>query len=164
MSIISPADLEASPLADLHALASALGIDGFRRLRKDDLIDAILARQGATAPPRTRSRSRRSAAAPEAAEAADTGEQAESETDAEPESADERPARSSRSRGGRRRGGAGRSRDADEDSPAGAPRGSREDSEPASDRVAEGVVELLANGSGFLRVNASEASDDDVYI
>ena len=45
MSIISPADLEASPLADLHALASALGIDGFRRLRKEDLIDAILARQ-----------------------------------------------------------------------------------------------------------------------
>ena len=40
MSIISPADLEASPLADLHALASALGIDGYRRLRKDDLVDA----------------------------------------------------------------------------------------------------------------------------
>ena len=50
MSIISPADLEASPLADLHALASALGIDGYRRLRKDDLVDAILARQGAAAP------------------------------------------------------------------------------------------------------------------
>ena len=49
MSIISPADLEASPLADLHALASALGIDGYRRLRKDELADAILERQGAAA-------------------------------------------------------------------------------------------------------------------
>src|ERR1700722_9741800 len=52
MSIISPADLEASPLADLHALASALSIDGYRRLRKSDLVDAILTRQGAAPAPR----------------------------------------------------------------------------------------------------------------
>jgi len=62
MSIISPADLEASPLADLHALASALGIDGFRRLRKEELVEAILARQGAAAPRRSRAGSRRAAA------------------------------------------------------------------------------------------------------
>jgi transcription termination factor Rho len=162
MSIISPADLEASPLADLHALASALGIDGFRRLRKDDLIDAILARQGAAAAPR-RPRSRRSAAAsPETAEAADTADDAPAQEDTSPEPADERPARSSRSRGGRRRGG--RSRDADDATPASAPQASREEREPATDRVAEGVVELLANGSGFLRVSADEVSDDDVYI
>src|SRR5438046_2361193 len=30
--------------------------------------------------------------------------------------------------------------------------------------VAEGVVEVLPNGSGFLRVNPPEPSDDDVYI
>ena len=162
MSIISPADLEASPLADLHALASALGIDGFRRLRKDDLIDAILARQGAAAPRRPRSR-RATAAAPETAEADAAADDAPAEEDASPEPAEERPApRSSRSRGGRRRGG--RSRDGDEESPAGAPQAAREDREPASDRVAEGVVELLANGSGFLRVSADEVSDDDVYI
>ena len=46
MSIISPADLEASPLADLHALASALGIDGFRRLRKEELAEAIRSTSG----------------------------------------------------------------------------------------------------------------------
>ena len=46
MSIITAEDLEASPLADLHALASTLGIDGSRRLRKPDLAAAILARQG----------------------------------------------------------------------------------------------------------------------
>ena len=63
MSIISPADLEASPLADLHALASALTIDGFRRLRKEELIDAILARQGAA--PTKRARRPRAAAAAE---------------------------------------------------------------------------------------------------
>ncbi|HXR13297.1 MAG TPA: Rho termination factor N-terminal domain-containing protein [Solirubrobacteraceae bacterium] len=161
MSIISPADLEASPLADLHALASALGIDGFRRLRKDDLIDAILARQGAAAPRRPRAR-RSAAAAPDTTDTAGVADVAEAEEEegaAGP--ADERPARSSRSR--RRRGG-GRSRDGDEESPVGAPQASREESEAPSERIAEGVVELLANGSGFLRVNADEVSDDDVYI
>ena len=37
MSVLHRAALEASPLADLHAIASELGIDGFRRLRKADL-------------------------------------------------------------------------------------------------------------------------------
>ena len=162
MSIISPADLEASPLADLHALASALGIDGFRRLRKDDLVDAILARQGASVPARARPAARRgrAAAAPEEAEAT-------AEEDAAPrEGSDERPARSSRPR--RRRG---RSREPGEDSgaPADSERDrdrdrSRAEPEPVAERVAEGVVELLVNGSGFLRVNANEISDDDVYI
>ena len=46
MSVLSRDALQDSPLADLHEIASALGIDGFRRLRKDDLVDAILARQG----------------------------------------------------------------------------------------------------------------------
>jgi transcription termination factor Rho len=173
MSIISPADLEASPLADLHALASALGIDGFRRLRKDDLIDAILARQGAAAPPRARSSSRRStrssgrtaADAPEEVDEADApaaADEADDDRDAR-ESSGDRPARSGRSR--RRRVGSGRSRESDEDSAgAAAPQAARDEREPAGERVAEGVVELLANGSGFLRLSASEVSDDDVYI
>ncbi len=46
MSILDRDALAASPLADLHALASELSIDGYRRLRKADLIDAILTRQG----------------------------------------------------------------------------------------------------------------------
>jgi transcription termination factor Rho len=47
MSVLDRSALEASPLADLHAIASELGIDGFRRLRKAALIDAIVDRQGA---------------------------------------------------------------------------------------------------------------------
>ena len=39
MAVLHRAALEASPLADLHAIASELGIDGFRRLRKAELID-----------------------------------------------------------------------------------------------------------------------------
>ncbi len=180
MSIISPADLEASPLADLHALASALGIDGYRRLRKDDLVDAILERQGASAPPR---RSRRAAAEPEG-EHEDAGDSQEGDARerpsrsgrarrdaAEPQDAagpddgdaQERPARSGRSR---RRGGRGRGRDGEgggrAEVRAEEPReAARED---AIERIAEGVVELLPNGSGFMRVKAGEISDDDVYI
>src|SRR5690349_21896953 len=47
MAVLERSDLEASPLADLHAIADQLGLDGFRRLRKDDLIDAILTHEGA---------------------------------------------------------------------------------------------------------------------
>jgi transcription termination factor Rho len=160
MSIISPADLEASPLADLHALASALAIDGFRRLRKEELAEAILARQGAAPPRRARASSRRAPAAP----AEEEREAAAEETTGESghEGGAERPARAGRPR--RRRGG--RSREGGEDSgpaPAETPRG-REEAEPATERIAEGAVELLANGSGFLRVNPDEASDGDVYI
>jgi transcription termination factor Rho len=42
MSVLDRSELEASPLADLHAIADQLGLDGFRRLRKADLIDVIL--------------------------------------------------------------------------------------------------------------------------
>src|SRR5579872_5756256 len=145
MSIISPADLEASPLADLHALASALGIDGYRRLRKEDLVDAILARQGAAATPRRRR-----------AEAPPRDGAGESPVAAAPE--EERPARAGRAR--RRRG---RGRDGEavaESAPEAAPAGREEPEE----RIADGVVELLPNGSGFLRVNPNETSDEDVYI
>jgi transcription termination factor Rho len=137
MSVLDRAALEDSPLADLHALASELGIDGFRRLRKAELIDAILTRQGGDAAP------------------------AEAKADDDEED-DERPRRGRR--GGR--GGRGRSRkDADEGGDeAEAPAADAEPSERAAERVAEGVVELLGNGSGFLRVAPPDPSDDDVYI
>ena len=46
MPVLHRDALEASPLADLHAIASELGIDGFRRLRKAELIDRILRDSG----------------------------------------------------------------------------------------------------------------------
>ena len=44
-SVLDRSELEQSPLADLHLLANELGVDGFRRLRREELIDAILSRQ-----------------------------------------------------------------------------------------------------------------------
>src|SRR5580658_1634618 len=46
MAVLERSELEASPLADLHAIADQIGLDGFRRLRKAELIDAILTRTG----------------------------------------------------------------------------------------------------------------------
>src|SRR5258708_37317 len=42
MAVLDRSELEASPLADLHAIADQIGLEGFRRLRKADLINAIL--------------------------------------------------------------------------------------------------------------------------
>ena len=151
MSILDRDALAASPLADLHALASELSIDGYRRLRKDDLIDAIIARQG--------------------------GSPAEPAEDEDRDADEDRPA-TRRRRG--RRGGRTRSNardeaetDAEEDAAPAA-----EDAEEVEDHVeraergerateeeiVEGEVELLPNGSGFLRVNPPEPSEDDVYV
>jgi transcription termination factor Rho len=195
MSVVDRSALEASPLADLHAIASELSIDGYRRLRRPELIDAILNKQeggnGAIAPadeaeaeateppaeeqPAKRTRSRRGAKAAQAEEPEPEAEaEPEVEADAGAESdsdEDEESARRPRRRG--RRGGRGRSaaRDesaADDDQPTEAERDgeadSESDSESESDETAEGVVELLANGSGFVRVDPPDPSDDDVYI
>jgi len=190
MSVLSRSALESSPLADLHAIASELGIDGFRRLRKADLVDRIVAHQGGddgesvaeetvdevAAEPEARPRRRRGGrgrgrAADEAEAEVDAEAQAEEEEEAEAqveaeeieaeaeadlvkvddEADEERPAR--RGRGGRGRNGRDRrdgrdGRDGDRD----------------EETAVEGVVELFANGSGFLRLTHPEPSDDDVYI
>jgi transcription termination factor Rho len=174
MPVLERSALEDSPLADLHAIASELGIDGFRRLRKEELIDAIAARQN--------------------------GEQAPAS--AEQEDGDEAPARPRRRRGGRGRGpreerttepasdveteaeAAARERarpersrpERDKPERARAERGAkserarpergegRDEERGAPERTAEGVVSLVDNGSGFVRVSPPDASDDDVYI
>lgn len=189
MSILDRAALEQSPLADLHAIASELSLDGYRRLRKDALIEAILERQGGVPasadagedangePAARRRRGRRGGrtrAGEEAAEAAEVADAAEATeaakateaaetTEAEAEPAAAKPARR------RRRG----SRDEDAQAPSGAvaeaevPAGEPDRAAAEGDRgepTAEGVVEVLPNGSAFLRVNPPEPSDDDVYI
>ena len=175
MSVLDRSALEASPLADLHALASELSIDGYRRLRKAELIDAILVRQGGEA---------------------DAGEEPPVEADE-----DERPG--GRRRRGRRGGrGRGAQREDETDAPpesesAPAPEeveedlaedvaedlaenlvedlaeveeqaeradGGRRGGAEREEEIVEGEVELLPNGSGFLRVNPPEPSEDDVYV
>ena len=156
-SVLDRSGLEQSPLADLHFLANELGVDGFRRLRKPDLVEAILGRQaGADA---SDADDTEEAPEPVAVEVAPESTEAEEETSADADEGRSRPRRG-------RRGGRGRSRDADRDDDGGdAPaKAAEEPSAAAEDKVAEGVVELLANGSGFLRLAPPEPTDDDVYI
>ena len=186
MSVVDRSALEASPLADLHAIASELSIDSYRRLRRAELIDAILNKQegggnGAdaaaeepaeaeAAPKPRRGRGRRKASEAEAEAGAEAETETAAETAAETEDDDEDEDSSGRRRRRGRRGGRGRSA-AREESPA----DDEEDEQPESDaddgesgggseELVEGVVELLANGSGFVRVDPPDPSDDDVYI
>jgi transcription termination factor Rho len=166
MAVLERSELQASSLADLHAIADQLGIDGFRRLRKADLIETIL---GGEAP---------------GGEAAGESPQGSSEDSEQVES--EQPEAGRAKRRPRRGSSAARSRrstasstddgDAEEDQPAEKPaRATRAKKAPAeangstgstgsTGETATGVVELLGNGSAFLRVSPPEASDEDVYI
>jgi len=142
MSVLDRSELEASPLADLHAIADQLGLDGFRRLRKADLIDAILDRTGAGGN-----------GSSSAASTGDAGERpARRRRLPRARSASAKTSTAARERGGERvsETRAGKESPASGDRPA--------------DRSAEGVVELLGNGSAFLRVDPPEPSDEDVYI
>ena len=142
MSVLSRRSLEDSPLADLHTIASALGLDGFRRLRKDDLIDAIIERQG--------------------------GDPASSDAD-EPAEAPARAPRSRGSRGGAARSGrTSRDRDeeAGEDRPARRTRSerpARAERAPQEEQLLEGNIEVLEGGTAFLRLGDTPG-DDDVYV
>ncbi|HST32864.1 MAG TPA: Rho termination factor N-terminal domain-containing protein [Solirubrobacteraceae bacterium] len=185
-SVLDRSELEASPLADLHAIADQLGLDGFRRLRKADLIDRILGEQpsgdaegspdeepeDAEEKPSTRSssrsrrggRSRRSRGGSDAdadgAADVDADTAGEDDTEEQKEEPRERRPRS-------RRGGAGRgaSRREPAKKDADTKDGEPEDSdERDGGELAEGVVEVLGNGSAFLRIDPPEPSDGDVYI
>jgi transcription termination factor Rho len=225
MSVLDRAALEESPLADLHEIASELSIDGYRRLRRAELIGAILTKQGGS-----EETDRDSEDAPagdvqdrdhEPAVPADDEEQpASTEDDVPTESAAERDSEVAASAGDEeddrghaaaaggeerdgeatdasaadaeadaeevpapkrrrgRRGGRGRSsareeaaRDEDQvepeqaETPAESVESPPEPADaPAEDQLVEGVVELLPNGSGFVRVEPPDPSDDDVYI
>jgi transcription termination factor Rho len=181
MSVLDRAELEASPLADLHAIADQLGLDGFRRLRKADLIDRILEQGGGGAGGDSSSspaRSRRDGGRGDAAAAETGAEEVDAQADdgdrseadgGEPDREDgARRGRSRRSRGGRSRRGPARAdtedRGEDEDAHPAAPARADSDRRGGEERTAEGVVELLGNGSAFLRVDPPEPSDDDVYV
>jgi transcription termination factor Rho len=148
--------LEKSPLADLHLIANELGVDGFRRLRKPDLIDAIIASQSGAEPAVAEEQEEEAAPAkPRRARRAKADAEVDTEEEAEEGATDEDAA--TRPRRGRRGGrGRGRAREEDRETEV-APR-------DVEERIAEGEVELLGNGSAFIRLSPPETTDDDVYV
>jgi transcription termination factor Rho len=177
-SVLNRKELAGSPLADLHQIASELGVEGYRGMRKDDLIGAILSAAGAPDEPADAepagdepAAAEKPAAAEEPALAAeddededDTSEDtsegtsedtsegtSEDEPDEVPaEEALERPAR--RGRRGRR-------------APAGEEEPEVVEDEVSDEEITSGVLDVLANGSGFVRVDpAGQPSPGDVYV
>jgi transcription termination factor Rho len=129
VSVLRRSELEESPLADLHAIASELGLEGYRSKRKPELIAAIIGEQGGE---------------PEEPEVV---EPAESVTPDEPEPVEPEPVETA--------GPADEPPVSDEDDEPSEPPAARE-----ADETRSGVLDILGNGSGFLRVTGS----DDVYV
>jgi transcription termination factor Rho len=159
MSVLDPRELQASPLADLHALAAELGLEGYRRLRKEALIDQIVEAQGGVParngddaeadagteaePPKEKRRPRRRSKKSEEAEteaAAEAEEPAADDLETIHEvDAAEAPERD------------------DEPEPEPEP-------EPAEEDVRSGILDVLPNGSGFIRAEPYRQSRADVYV
>jgi transcription termination factor Rho len=135
--------LERKVLPELQEIASSLGVEGHQRMKKGELIDAIIEANGKTASggaeaPRTETRPR-----------------AESSRGA--------PPRERGSRGdGRpdRRGRRGRGRDRDRDR-RGIPEATEE--EIAEAPVMTGILDVLPEGYGFLRTTGYLPSQQDIY-
>src|SRR4051812_14808402 len=143
MAVLDRKELEESPLSDLHAIASELGIEGFRLLRREKLIDAILGDSG--------------------------GNGASSASSASSDDEEERPKPRSRSRGGRSRSRkpAAQAKEADADADTDEPAAEAEadsDSDDEAGEVRSGVLDILPNGSGFMRPEAFSHSNEDVYV
>jgi transcription termination factor Rho len=131
VSVLRRKDLEGSPLADLHAIASELGLEGFRAMRKDDLVAAILDAGGG-----------------EENGAGEPEEPAPEQPEAVEEPAAEEPVEE----------------EPVEDS-AHPPDEAEVREEPAAEEeIASGVLDILPNGSGFVRLEPGDQSRDDVYI
>jgi transcription termination factor Rho len=161
MPVLDRKELEESPLSDLHAIASELGIEGYRRLRREDLIDALAGDGGGSASsekpskpkPRSRSRAKKTDDKPAAAEASKDGDDDE----------DEQPRRRQRSRRSRS------STRSSDDGPAKTARAAEQDDaqdedDEADTEVRGGVLDILPNGSGFMRPDPFAHSREDVYV
>src|SRR3954452_12978940 len=134
MAVLDRKELEESPLSDLHAIASELGIEGYRLLRRERLIEAILrggASGGEEEPPRPRRRSRGGRG---------------------------------RDRGRRPADGGGGGVDAEAEEEAPPERGPEPEPEPEPEEVRSGVLDILPNGSGFVRPQPFTHSAEDVYV
>jgi transcription termination factor Rho len=136
--------LEQKVLPELQEMASSLGVEGYQRLKKGELIEAILKRSGGNGGD---------------GKASSAGTQAREVRDAP--SREGRPEGSPREgrrdgRDGRGRRGRDRRRD----------RGPREatEEELAEAPVMTGVLDILPEGYGFLRTHGYLPSQEDIYV
>lgn len=139
MSVLDRKELEQSPLADLHAIASELGVEGFRRMRKEELIGAILADSDSVS-----DSDDGEAAADDEPELPERDRAAEAEAVVEERDADEL--------------------DEEEPEEEGLEEEELEPEPSAEEDIRSGVLDILPNGSGFMRSDPFTHSRDDVYV
>ncbi len=166
MPVLERNELEQSPLADLHAIASELGIEGYRRLRRDDLIEAILSGEAPVSEPKRSEKDSDDADSDRPARRRSSRGGRGRRSGAEDKGDGDRESRGSSGGGGR--GGRGRGKkDDDEKGGGGRERDERDrdDEEPEVEgEPRTGVLDILPNGSGFLRVELFRHSSEDVYV
>ncbi|MGH2682159.1 MAG: transcription termination factor Rho [Actinomycetota bacterium] len=160
--------LEQKVLTELHEIAAAAGVEGFQRLKKGELIDAILTKvngqqraggegdgnsgeTGSTETGSTETGSSRRARPV-------TGGGRTATAEAPPETREEEFGRPERGGRDRRRRGRGRDRDRDRER-------SREatEEELAEAPVKTGILDILPEGYGFLRTQGYLPSQGDIY-
>jgi transcription termination factor Rho len=140
MPVLQRKELEASPLADLHTIAAELGVEGFRAKRKADLVDAILRGQGGG----DEEEEEREPDEVPAEEALEPQDEDEDDLDDEDEHEDE---------------------DDEEEDPPPIEEEPEVSEEPAGEEeIVTGVLDVLPNGSGFVRADPAVHSRDDVYV
>jgi transcription termination factor Rho len=174
MAVLQRNELESSPLADLHAIASELGLEGFRAKRRDDLIGAILAAQGGEEPGPAVEDERQPDEVPleEALEpapfAGEPDEDVEPPAEEEPAAAEEEPAAAEEEPAA----AADEEPVAEDETVAAAGEAEAEiveeepevEEEVSDEEISTGVLDVLTNGSGFLRLDPAGQSRDDVYV
>src|SRR5215204_3999955 len=183
MSVLNRTELADSPLADLHQIASELGVEGYRAMRKNDLIGAILGASGGAEEPAGEAvavaeEEREGDASEDTSEGtSDDTSEGTSEDTSEGTSEDTSEGTSEDTSEGTsedepdevpaeealeapsRRGGRGGQR-----APAGEEEPEVVEDEISDEEIATGVLDVLANGSGFVRVDPAGQSRDDVYV
>ena len=162
MSTTDKSVLEQKVLPELQQIASSLGVQGYQRLKKADLIDAIVDRANGERA--------------EAKGAEAKGEETERKAEAPVPARDEAPAQASprergrdRDRGPRSEGRPGDGRRGRRDRGRGRGRDRERDREATEEELAEapvqtGILDVLPEGYGFLRTAGYLPSSQDIYV
>ena len=166
-------ELEGKVLSELQQIAETLGMEGHHRLRKNDLIEAILTKsdtdgQGArSAPTKAPSPQAKEAAATEGSE---NGQAAQAVAEAPASAAVEAPARPSPTEGPERPSGTERPRRLSREERRREREHRRErEREEREEEISTapsrtGVLDVLPEGYGFLRTTGYLPGPEDIYV
>lgn len=136
------AELESSHISELHALAADLGVPGYRLMRRGELLDAV-----------------REAGGGRDFDSAERSEQRQKRAgDRGPRERSEREGRRGRGRRPRERRTERQDRERDRD------RDEDREREEESGEPVTGVLDVMPQRYGFIRLSGLEAADGDVYI